>query len=63
MVALSGDQGCSEGAHDACDIRTDSPAAGDPLKAAEHGVIVEGSALHHYMASKIRGICDFDYLK
>ena len=63
MVALSGDQGCSEGAHNTCDIRADGPAAGDPLKAAEYGVIVEGSALYYYMASKIRGICDFNYLK
>ena len=46
-VALPGDEGSAEGAHDTGDIRTDRLAVGDLLKASENGVVVEGTALYN----------------
>ena len=63
MVALLCNQRRSKGSHDARDIRADSPAARDFLKASKHCVIVKGTALNHYMTAEIRGICDLDNLK
>ncbi len=62
-IPLPGDEGRAEGAHDAGNVRPDGVAAGDFLKAAEHGVVVEGSALYHHVFSQIGGGGDFDHLK
>ena len=62
-IALTGDKSSSEGTHDTCDIRADSFAAGDPFKASEDCVIVEGSALYNDVLSEITGGSDLDDLK
>ena len=63
FVALSCDQGSAEGTHDTCDIRADGFTARNLFKASKHSVIIEGTALHNYMFSKIRGVGDLDHLK
>ena len=57
------DQCCAESSHDTGNVRADCTAARDLLKAAKNGVIIEGTALHNYMFSKIRGVGDLDHLK
>ena len=63
MIPLPGNEGRSEGAHDAGDIRTDGVAAGNLLKASEYRVVVEGSALDYHMGTQVRGLGNFDYLE
>ena len=62
-IALTGDKSSSEGTHDTCDIRADSFAAGDPLKASEDCVVVEGSALDNDILSEVAGGSDLDDFK
>ena len=63
VIPLSGNEGGSEGSHDAGDIRADRIAAGNFLKASEHRIVVEGAALNHHMGAQVRGLCDLDHLK
>ena len=51
-IALTGDKSSSERTDDTCDIRADSFAAGDPFKASEDCVVVEGSALDNDILSE-----------
>ena len=62
-IALTGDKSSSEGTHDTCDIRADSFAAGDPFKASEDCVVVEGSALDNDILSEVAGGSDLDDFK
>ena len=63
VPALPSDQRRAEGAHDAGDVGAHGLAAGNFLKAAQHGVVVKGSALNHHVAAQIRGARNFNYLK
>ena len=62
FVTLPCNEGSTESAHDTGDVRTDRLAVGDFFKAAQNGVIVEGSALDHDVLSKLGGIGNFDDL-
>ena len=62
-ITFSGNQSCTECTHDSGNIRTDSLAAGDLFKASKNSIIIEGTALHNNMLSKIRSIIDFYNLK
>ena len=53
FIPFSGDKRGAERSHDAGDIRTDGVAVRDLLKAAEHRVVIEGSALYHNVFSKL----------
>ena len=55
LVALPGDEGSAEGAHDTGDIRADGLAVGDLLKAAENGIIIEGTALDDNIFAQLCG--------
>ena len=63
FVALPCDEGCSEGAHDTGDIRTDCLTSGDFLEASEYCVIVEGTALDYNLSAELGGIGNLDYLE
>ena len=63
-IALSCDEGGSEGSHDTGDIRTDGLAAGDLLKTSENCVVVEGTALDNDVAwPSSDGVGNLDDLK
>ena len=62
LTALSGNKSRAESAHDACDVGTDGLAVGDPLKASEHRVVVESTALDHDVVAQLRGIGHLDDL-
>ncbi len=47
VIAFSGDQSGAESTHDAGDIGTDDLAVGYLFKAAQYGVVIEGTALDH----------------
>ena len=53
VIALSGNQSRSEGAHDAGNVRTDDAAAGNLLECAKNGVVVEGTALNDDILSEL----------
>ena len=53
MEAFSCDQRSTESSHDAGDIRADNLHTGDALKAAEHGIIVKGTALNHHVPAQL----------
>ena len=61
-IALSCDEGSTEGTHDTGDIRTDGLAVGDLLKASENCVVVEGSSLDNDVAAELCGVGNLDYL-
>ena len=61
-IALSCDEGGSEGSHDTGDIRTDGLAVGDLLKTSENCVVVEGSSLDNDVAAELCGVGNLDYL-
>ena len=63
LVALSGDEGSAEGAHDACNIGADGLAACDLFKAPQHRVVIEGAALHHDLAAQLGGVGNLDDLE
>ena len=63
LIAFPGDKGSAECTHNAGDIRTDNLTAGNFLKAAQDGVIVEGAALDDDVAPKLRGIGYLDDLE
>ena len=62
LVAVSGDQRGSECPHDAGDIRTNGLAVRNPLEAAQHGIVVEGSSLNNDMSAKLFRIGNLDNL-
>ena len=62
LIALSCDEGSTEGAHDTGDIRTDGLAVGDLLKASENGVVVEGTALDNDVFAELGGVGNLDNL-
>ena len=62
-IAFSGNEGCAEGTHDPCNIGTDGLAAGDPFKASENGIVVEGAALYNNTPAQIAGTGDLDHLE
>ena len=63
LVMLSGDQCRTESTHDTGDVGTDGLAVGNFLKAAQNGIVVEGTALYYDIFTKLRSIGDFDHLK
>ena len=63
LVMLSGDQRCTESTHDTGDVGTDGLTACNFLKAAQNGIVIEGTALYHDIFTKLRSIRDFDHLK
>ena len=62
-IVVPRDQRRAERSHDAGDIRTDRFAVCDFFKAAEHRIVIKGSALHHDLASQLGGIGYLDDLK
>ena len=62
LIPLPGDQSRPEGAHDAGNVRTDGLAFRDPLKAPQHRIIVEGTALDHDMPAKFGSVGNLDDL-
>ena len=52
LIAVSRNQGCTEGTHDTGDVRTDSFPAGDKLEASKNRIVVEGSALYDDILAK-----------
>ena len=63
IVPLPGDQGGTEGAHDAGDIRPDHLAVCDLLEGPQDGVIVEGAALDHDVFAELCGRGDLHDLE
>ncbi len=57
------DQSGAERTHDAGDVRTDHIAAGNLLERAQHGVVVEGAALHDDIFAKLRSGGHLHYLE
>ena len=53
LVMLSGDQRRTESAHDTGDVGTDGLATCNFLKAAQNGIVVEGTALYHDIFTKL----------
>ena len=60
---LSGDQRRTESTHDTGNVGTDGLTVCDFLKAAQNGIVIEGTALYHDIFTKLRSIRDFDHLK
>ena len=55
-------EGNAVGAHEACNIRTDHMAAKELFQGPEHGIIVEGAALHDDFISQIRCLPETNHL-
>ena len=62
FAAIAGDQGGAEGTHDSGDVRADCFAVRNALKASEHCVVVEGTALYDDVAAKLFRVGDLYYL-
>ena len=62
MVALLGNEGSTESAHNTGNVRTNSFTACNALKASKNTVVVEGSTLYHNMTSQLFGIGNLDNL-
>ena len=60
VIALPGNQGRAESAHDPGNIRPDDFAVRDLLKGPEDGVIVEGASLYNDIAPQLTGIRDLN---
>ncbi len=60
LVMLACNQGSTEGAHDAGNVRTDSLAAADSLKAAKNGIVIEGAALNNDVFAEILRVGNLD---
>ena len=52
----------TESAHDTGDIGTGNFHAGYFFKSTQHGVVIEGTALYHDMATQFRSVCQFNDL-
>ena len=63
VIALAGDQGRTEGTHDAGNVGTGDLTAGDGLHAAKNGVVVEGAALDDDIFAQLGGIGYLDDLE
>ena len=63
LPALPRNQRRAEGTHDACDVGTHALTLRRALKGAEHGVVIEGTALHHDVLAEARGIGNLNDLK
>ena len=62
MVALAGDEGGAEGAHDAGNVRTDDIGVQKFLEGAQNRVVIECTALDDDVLSEILGAGDLDDL-
>ena len=61
-VALFCNQGRTEGAHNAGNVRAGGLHPGDLLEGTENGLIVEGAALDHHMTAEVSGVGELDDL-
>ena len=56
-------KGCTERAHDTCDIRTDSFASCDLFKASKDSIIIECTTLNNDITTQFRSIRYLDNLE
>ena len=62
MVVAAGDQRRAERAHESRNVGTDCLRAGDPLKRAQHSLVVKGAALHDNVRAKLTRVGELDDL-
>ena len=62
-VILPGDEGRTEGSHNAGDIGTDGLAPRNFFKTTENRIIIESTALYHDLPSQLGGVGHLDYLE
>ena len=55
-------EGDAVGSHEACHIGTDDMAVQQFFQRPEHGVVVEGAALHYHLISQVRRLAEADNL-
>ena len=63
LEAFSGDQCSAESTHDACDIRAYRLTVCNLFEAAQHGIVVEGTALYHDIFTQFGGVGYLDHLE
>ena len=63
MKARSGNEGGTEGTHNAGNVRSDRLTVGDFFKGAKHRIVVKGTALYHDVVSKLGSVGNLDDLK
>ena len=63
VIAVTGDQRRAEGTHQAGDIGTHRLSPGDTLEGPQHGLVVEGAALHHDVMAQLPGVGQLDDLE
>ena len=61
-IALPGDEGRAEGAHDAGNIGAGGFHPGDLFEGPQDGLVVEGAALDHNVAAQVGGVGQFNDL-
>jgi hypothetical protein len=59
FIPFPGQQRRAEGPHDTGDVRPDGFPATDQLEGAQHGLIVESTALHYNVFTHLGGVGDF----
>ena len=63
MKALAGNEGGTEGTHNAGNVRSDRLTVGDFFKGAKHRIVVKGTALYHDVFAKLGSVGNLDDLK